>query len=113
MTTDEQNSFSGIGKKVLCIIFNLLVDRFPLNPDRVLVVLEASGNVRNLEDTKLFEKGLKKLSKDDLIDLIERYGLVNMSNVVNMVKPKELRELFTNGSERWKELEKQQILKFL
>jgi hypothetical protein len=112
MTREEQLAFGGIGKKVLCIVFNLLMDKFPLRRERVLVVLEASGNIRDLVGTEAREREIKKLDKYALVDLIERYELLKMSNVVNMVKPKELKYLFTDNSQKWKELDKKLILKY-
>jgi hypothetical protein len=109
MTSEEKVSFGGLGKKVMCLVFNLISNRFPLNPERTLVVLEASGNVRSRSNSSLREAEIMNMDKDSLIRLVEKYNILQLHGFSEMFKKKEDRELFNASSNSWKGLSKNKL----
>ena len=109
MTSEERVSFGGLGKKVMCTMFNLISSRFPLNPERTLVVLEASGNVRSRGNSSLREAEIMNMDKDSLIRLVEKYNILQLDGFSEMFKRKEDRELFNASSNSWKGLSKKRL----
>ncbi len=109
MTSDEKMTFGGLGKKVMCTMFNLVSTKFPLNPERTLVVLEASGNVRSRSNSDKREKEVMNMDKDSLIQLVEQYGILQLEGFGDMFKRKEERELFTSSSNSWKDLSRKKM----
>lgn len=109
MTSDEKIAFGGLGKKVMCTMFTLVSERFPLNPERTLVVLEASGNVKSRSDSDKREEEIMNMDKDSLIQLVENYGILKLDGFGDMFKRKEERNMFTNGSNSWKGLSKKRM----
>ena len=113
MTSEERVSFGGLGKKVMCLMFNLISNRFPLNPERTLVVLEASGNVRSRSNSSLREAEIMDMDRDSLIGLVEKYGILQLDGFLEMFKRKEDRELFNASSNSWKGLSKKKLANVL
>jgi hypothetical protein len=113
MTSEEKVSFGGLGKKVLCTMFNLISDRFPLNPEKTLVVLEASGNVRSRSNSDSREREIINMEKDSLIQLVEKYNILQLDGFSDMFKRKEDRELFNTRSNTWKGLSKKKLANVL
>jgi hypothetical protein len=109
MTSEEKMAFGGLGKKVMCLMFNLISGRFPLNPERTLVVLEASGNVRSRSNSSLREVEIMNMDKDSLIRLVEKYNILQLDGFSEMFKKKEDRELFNASSNTWKGLSKNKL----
>jgi hypothetical protein len=113
MTKEEISKFGGIGKKVFCIMLNLITSKFPLNPERTLVVLEASGNVRSRSNSVLRESEIMNMDKDSLIQLVENYGILHLDGFSDMFKKKEDKLLFNSSSNSWKSLSRQKIANVL
>ena len=109
MTSEEKVSFGGLGKKVMCLVFNLISNKFPLIPERTLVVLEASGNVRSRSNSSLREAEIMNMDKDSLIRLVEKYNILQLDGFSEMFKKKEDRELFNASSNSWKGLSKNKL----
>jgi hypothetical protein len=109
MTSEEKVSFGGLGKKVMCLMFNLISNRFPLNPERTLVVLEASGNVRSRSNSNLRESEIMNMDKESLIRLVEKYNILQLDGFLEMFKKKEDRELFNASSNGWKALSRKKL----
>lgn len=109
MTGGEKMAFGGLGKKVMCVMFNLISNRFPLNPERTLVVLEASGNVRSRSNSDRREAEIMDMDRDSLIGLVEKYGILQLDGFLEMFKKKEDRELFNASSNSWKGLSKKKL----
>ena len=109
MTGEEKMAFGGLGKKVMCLVFNLISNKFPLIPERTLVVLEASGNVRSRSNSDLRESEIMNMDKDSLIRLVEKYNILQLDGFSDMFKKKEDRELFNASSNTWKGLSKKKL----
>jgi len=113
MTNEEKISFSGLGKKVMCLMFNLIATKFPLNPDKSLVVLEASGNVRSRNNSDLRENEIMAMDKKSLIALVEKYGILELQGFSNMFKVKEDARQFNSSTNEWKNLSRKKLAKSL
>jgi hypothetical protein len=113
MTGEERVAFGGLGKKVLCLMFNLVNNSFPLIPEKTLVVLEASGNVRSRSNSDIREKEIINMDKDSLIQLVERYRILQLDGFSDMFKKKEDRDLFNASDNSWKNLSKKKLANVL
>jgi hypothetical protein len=111
MTSEEKVAFGGLGKKVLCAMFNLISTKFPLNPEKTLVVLEASGNVRSTSDSDNREDEIMNMDKDSLIQLVENYNIIGLDGFTDMFKKQKDKALFSSNS--WKDLPRKDLAKYL
>ncbi len=111
MTSEERLMFRGLGKRVMCTMFDLISGRFPLNPNKTLVVLEASGTIRSTSDNDMREEEIMDMDKDTLIQLVENYNIVGLDGFKDMFKKQKDKDLFS--SNRWKDMSKKEIAKYL
>jgi hypothetical protein len=111
MTSEERLMFRGLGKRVMCTMFDLISGRFPLNPNKTLVVLEASGTVRSTSDSDSREDEIMNMDKDSLIQLVDNYNIIGLDGFKDMFKKQKDKDLFSSNS--WKEMSKKEIAKYL
>jgi len=95
MTSEEETQFRGIGRKVICKVFEVVVPLFSLNPNRTLVFLTAEGTINNKERHDAKEAELISMSPSLVRKLKLSHNLSADVSIKNLLAAEENIQLAT------------------